>query len=56
MLGEEDIINMRYYSSTVKCTSSTGSLYVIKREDFLGKLSQNEQIWEKVRADARLKD
>ena len=34
LIGEEDIINRKYYSSTLRCLSQKGRLYRMKIEDF----------------------
>ena len=56
MLGEADVLNSRFYSITVRCLSSVGAAYSIKKEDFLGRLMGNQKILESVKEDACQKD
>ena len=45
MLGQEDVINERNYTTTVKCLSSEGSLYSIKTQEFIHKFGKEERVW-----------
>ena len=35
MLGEEDSLNKKTYSCSLKCHSLNGTLFVIKKQDFM---------------------
>jgi CRP-like cAMP-binding protein len=41
IFGEEDIINERNYTTTVKCISSTGVIYVLSNEHFYENFQKN---------------
>jgi hypothetical protein len=43
MLGEEDAINNRPYTTTVRCSSSTAILYQIRAIEFTQKLYKDEK-------------
>ena len=45
MFGEEDVINERFYTTTVICSSSTGVLYCIKADEFLAKFKSSSRTW-----------
>jgi len=44
MIGEEDAISRNNYSCSVKCHSLNGSLFAIKREDFIT-LRKSDDSW-----------
>eukprot|EP00356_Strombidium_inclinatum_P004599 CAMPEP_0170489706 /NCGR_PEP_ID=MMETSP0208-20121228/8007_1 /TAXON_ID=197538 /ORGANISM="Strombidium inclinatum, Strain S3" /LENGTH=57 /DNA_ID=CAMNT_0010764741 /DNA_START=2197 /DNA_END=2370 /DNA_ORIENTATION=+ len=48
MLGQEDVINDRNYTTSIRCLSNSSLLYSIEKEDFIDKMQKKEQIWEKV--------
>lgn len=39
MLGSEDVVSKRPYTTSVKCLSTEGSLYLISTQEFLFKFS-----------------
>jgi hypothetical protein len=45
VMGFEDVILKRAYTTTVRCISTTGSLYAIKSEDFEQKMKKSEKTW-----------
>ena len=45
MLGQEDVINERNYTTTVKCLSTEGALFSIRTEEFVHKLGSDERVW-----------
>ena len=45
MFGEEDAINSRKYSSTVKCISSKGVVLRVKTSDFVQKFGKFDATW-----------
>ena len=45
MIGSEDVIKNRKYSTTVKCISNSAVLYQIKAEEFIFRLSKEEKVW-----------
>ena len=46
MLGQEDVINERNYTTSVKCLSAEGALFSIKRQEFIHKLGNDERTWD----------
>lgn len=45
MFGQEDVINQREYSTTVRCLSSEASVFSISADKFIEKLSRDEKTW-----------
>ena len=45
MLGQEDVIDERSYTTTVKCLSTEGALFSIKTQEFIRKLGNDERTW-----------
>ena len=45
MFGDEDIINNRHYTTTVRCLSTTASLYCIKAEEFISRFGKDDRTW-----------
>eukprot|EP00347_Sterkiella_histriomuscorum_P024025 403332565 len=45
LLGEEDIIAQRNYSTTVTCKSNVGEVYCIKSQEFVKKIKVNPESW-----------
>ena len=43
LLGHEDVINDRNYTTSVKCISLEGSVFEIKAEEFLSNMSKMEK-------------
>ena len=48
MFGEEDVINGRRYTTTVRCSSSTAVLYQIKAKEFIQKLYRDEKTFKQI--------
>lgn len=48
MFGDEDIINNRNYTTTVRCLSTNASLYCIKADEFINKFGKDEKTWKMV--------
>ena len=55
LFGEEDILLERPRQNTVKCTSTDGVLYCIKKEEFIKKLKGGDT-WDKVVEGVTLKE
>ena len=45
MFGEADVTNLRAYTTSVKCISSSAVVYCIKSEVFLIKFGKDEKTW-----------
>lgn len=45
IFGHDDLIKMRNYSTTVRCMSSIGTLYIIKGAEFFQKLGRDDRTW-----------
>ncbi|CDW72825.1 UNKNOWN [Stylonychia lemnae] len=45
LLGEEDVISQRHYTTSVTCKSNFGEVYCIKNTDFIKKLKANSESW-----------
>lgn len=56
LIGTEDAINQRNYSTTVKCSSLTGSLFTLKIEDFNHWVGKNEKTMRMIREMSLEKD
>ena len=39
MFGEEDVVNNRKATTTIQCISTEATLYCIKKEEFMDKMS-----------------
>lgn len=48
MLGQEDVVNMREHTTTVKCISNEGSLFVIPADEFIARLSRDKKTWKMI--------
>jgi hypothetical protein len=48
MFGEEDVINERNYTTTMKCLTANCIVYCIKKEEFLHKLGRDEKTWSSI--------
>jgi hypothetical protein len=46
MLGYEDVINFRNYTTSVKCISKTGVLYKLNREVFNNMMMKDDRTWQ----------
>lgn len=56
MIGEEDAVSMREYSTTVKCLSQEGVMLAMKTSDFYQRIKTNEETWRYIQKSALLKD
>ena len=56
IIGQEDIILGRNYASTVRCLSIRASIYVIKAEEFLHRVSRDDQTWKIIKESANIKE
>jgi hypothetical protein len=56
IIGFEDILKGRHHTTTLKCISTEGSLYIIKKEEFCHKLKRDENIWNALIAYTTQKD
>mmetsp|Transcript_4687 Transcript_4687/g.7090 ORF Transcript_4687/g.7090 Transcript_4687/m.7090 type:complete len:85 (+) Transcript_4687:1727-1981(+) len=56
ILGHEDVINSRNYSTTVRCSSDSAVLFWISSSEFVEKMSRNERIWKQLKEDGQEKD
>ena len=45
MLGYEDVINFRDYTTSVKCISKTGVLYKLKKDIFINMMMKDDRTW-----------
>lgn len=45
MVGEEDVLNDRHYTTTVTCLTNTAEVFCIKSEEFMLKLGKDERTW-----------
>jgi hypothetical protein len=50
IVGFEDASNSRNYTTSLKCTSLTGTLYVCKTQEFMIKMKHNDRTWLKLQA------
>jgi hypothetical protein len=48
MFGDEDIINNRQYTTTVRCLSTNAILFYIKAEEFVNKFGKDDRTWKMV--------
>ena len=56
MIGEEDVIANRPYSTTVKCVSSVGHVLAINADEFYARFSKDERSWTKFIQNCQEKD
>jgi hypothetical protein len=45
VIGHNDVISARQHTTTLKCLSAEGSVYVIKCEEFLHKMRKDHRAW-----------
>lgn len=45
MLGEEDAIQGKVYSTSASCKSNEGEVFCIKTDEFLKKIKANDESW-----------
>jgi len=48
IFGVEDIANNRNYTTSVMCTSSTGTCYMIKADEFLFRIGKDDRTWKMI--------
>ena len=48
IFGQEDVINMREYTTSVKCLSTNASVYCIKSDEFFARLSKDDKTWNQI--------
>jgi hypothetical protein len=56
LFGEEDAINNRNYTSTVRCISSSGILLRVKKSDFVQKFGKIDSTCKEILERVRSKD
>ena len=56
MLGQEDIIKNRKFSTSVRCLTRTSTLYSISKADFLWRMQRHVKIWSEIVSSSRVKD
>ncbi len=56
IIGDDDVISGRPYTTTVRCTSTTAILYCIKADEFIHKMSKDEKSWSAILKRASQKD
>eukprot|EP00347_Sterkiella_histriomuscorum_P012371 403368842 len=56
MIGEEDAIKMRDYTTTLKCVSQNGILLALKTSDFYQRIKTNEETWQYLQKTSLLKE
>ena len=54
--GYEDALTKRVYTRSLRCKSIKGSIFVMKRSDFLWAFKQNARTWTTVLQMAKLND
>ena len=47
-MGFEDVLNERPYTTTVRCVSTTGAVYVIDKTNFFEKCKKDEKNYRKL--------
>lgn len=48
IFGHDDVINDRPYTTSVKCVSNNGRLYVISAHEFYFKMKKDDFCWRKL--------
>lgn len=56
MIGEEDAVSMRNFTTTVKCVSMQGELLAIKLSDFYQRVRPNEDTWNYIKSSSKQKE
>lgn len=56
MFGEEDVINGRCYTTTVRCSSMSAIVYSIKAKEFIHKLYKDEKTFKQINEMVIAKD
>jgi len=47
-VGIEDALNNRNYTTSVRCTSSTGQCYMLKANEFFVKIGKDDRSWKMI--------
>lgn len=47
-MGEEDVVNNRTYTATVKCLSTKATLLMINAEEFIIKFGKDDVTWKMI--------
>lgn len=45
VLGHEDVMNDRNYTTSVKCQSHEGTVFAMRSDEFLANMAKNERAW-----------
>ena len=56
MFGEEDALNMRPFTTSVRCISSKGTIKSIKIDEFVQLLSKDQKTWKLITHRVQQKD
>ena len=56
MIGEEDVLTQRPYSTTITCKSNTGELLSMRSSEFFKKLKPNLDCWKVIVLTAMSKE
>ena len=56
MLGQEDVILQRTFTTSVVCMSPSGSMYYIEKNDFFEKLKKNQTVWNQIMQASQVKN
>ena len=46
IFGNEDVLNARNYTTTVRCLSNVAQIYCIKAEEFTHRMSRDDKTWD----------
>ena len=56
MIGEEDAVVMRNYTTTVRCVTYEGELLAIKTIDFYQRVKTNDDSWYYIKKTSKQKE
>ena len=48
MFGQEDVVNKRLYTTTVRCVSNEAHVYVINNKEFFYRFGKDEKTWKAI--------
>ena len=48
MFGQEDVVNKRLYTTTVRCVSNEAHAYVINNKEFFYRFGKDEKTWKAI--------
>mmetsp|Transcript_29545 Transcript_29545/g.45014 ORF Transcript_29545/g.45014 Transcript_29545/m.45014 type:complete len:88 (+) Transcript_29545:2062-2325(+) len=48
MFGEEDVINERKYTTSVRCTSTMATVFCVKAEEFFARFQRDDRTWKTI--------